>query len=101
MNLIDQREELVKKACSLADSIFHDHTELATSNLKHDHSLDRLIVYYVSQRNELEQFIRASEQRRLIIGGATKDELVSIGERLSGMFITSLLEQKVGYLSQF
>jgi aspartate kinase len=92
-------ESLVKEYESLVLLIQQDHVSAAKSHVKNEIIQSSLINEIEAECRELIDYRVAAERWKLEMDSRSKDRIISVGEKLSCRFVTSLLQDRVSLLS--
>lgn len=91
----EDKQQLVEEANSLILNICNDHI-LASESFVPDEDLRADLISRVkAECQELIEYIAAAKRFNLEINARSKDRVVSFGEKLSCLFMTSLLKSHV------
>jgi len=87
-SLVTEYERLVQVICD-------DHVGAAGTYIQQEHIRSPLIKDMIAECNEILEYRLAAERWHLEIDSASKDFLISFGEKLSCRFLAALLEDRV------
>lgn len=96
----DEQQELVEQAKGLILNICNDHIFAAESSIPDPELRKTLIQNVKNECQELIEYVVAAKRFNLEINARSKDRVVSFGEKLSCLFMTSLL-QNSGVSAEF
>ncbi|KAI9898217.1 hypothetical protein N3K66_006577 [Trichothecium roseum] len=88
----DEQQQLVEQANSLVVQICNDHVFAAEAYLTDEPLKDDLVTKIKAECQELIEYIIAAKRFNLEINARSKDRVISFGERLSCLYMTSLLQ---------
>lgn len=91
----DTQAELMNEANSIIQDICNDHTFAAEAFVNDETLKDALKLDVKNECQELVEYIQASKRFKLEINSRSKDRVVSFGERLSCIFMTYVLKDRV------
>lgn len=91
----DEQQQLVEQANSLVVQICNDHVFAAEAYLTDEPLRDDLVAKIKAECQELIEYIIAAKRFNLEINARSKDRVISFGERLSCLYMTSLLQSSV------
>lgn len=86
---------MIEKATGLIQDVCKDHVAAAEAFVKGPELRDTLIARLKSECQELIDYIKATRRFNLEINSRSKDRVISLGEKLSCLFMTTLLQDTV------
>ncbi|CAM1508484.1 Fc.00g053320.m01.CDS01 [Cosmosporella sp. VM-42] len=100
MSADDEQNDLVEQAHGLIMDICNDHVFAAESFIKAPELRTSLVQRIKDECQELVEYIVAAKRFNLEINSRSKDRVISFGEKLSCLFMTTLL-QDVGVEAEY
>lgn len=92
-------DSLVKEYERLVQVICQDHIDAAETYIQQEHIQAPLVKEIIAECHEILEYRLAAERWHLEIDSASKDFLISFGEKLSCRFLAALLMDRVCSLS--
>ena len=92
-------DSLVKEYERLVQVICQDHIDAAKTYIQQEHIQAPLVKEIIAECHEILEYRLAAERWHLEIDSASKDFLISFGEKLSCRFLAALLMDRVCSLS--
>jgi aspartate kinase len=90
-----EQQELIDQAKGIIADICNDHVFAAESFVQDATTKSALIEKIQTECQELVEYIVAAKRFHLEINARSKDRVISFGEKLSCLFMTSLLQDNV------
>lgn len=94
----DEQQQLVEQASGLVSQICNDHVFAAEAYLADETMRNELVTKIKNECQELIEYIIAAKRFNLEINARSKDRVISFGEKLSCLYMTSLLQSSVRFL---
>lgn len=91
----EKQQELIEQATELIRDVCNDHVNASKTFVKDQQLRDALIAKLKSECQELIEYIMATRRFNLEINSRSKDRVVSFGEKLSCLFMATLLQDSV------
>lgn len=88
----EKQQELIEQATELIRDVCNDHVNASKTFVKDPQLRDGLIAKLKSECQELIEYIMATRRFNLEINSRSKDRVVSFGEKLSCLFMATLLQ---------
>ncbi|KAK5993190.1 Aspartate kinase FUB3 [Cladobotryum mycophilum] len=96
----EDQKDLVEQATSIISDACNDHVSAAEFFIQDPSLRETLISKIKAECQELVEYIRAARRFNLEINSRAKDRVISFGEKLSCLFMTTLL-QDVGVEAEY
>lgn len=96
----EKQQELIEQATELIRDVCNDHVNASKTFVKDPQLRDGLIAKLKSECQELIEYIIATRRFNLEINSRSKDRVVSFGEKLSCLFMATLLQDSVCLLQK-
>lgn len=91
----EEQQELIEQATRLISDVCSDHVAASKTFVKDPQLREELVVKLKSECQELIEYIMATRRFNLEINSRAKDRVVSYGEKLSCLFMATLLKDSV------
>lgn len=91
----EKQQELIEQAAGLIQDVCGDHVAATETFVKDPELRDVLIAKVKAECQELIEYIMATRRFNLEINSRSKDRVISFGEKLSCLFMTTLLQDSV------
>lgn len=93
----EKRQELIEQATGLINDVCKDHVAASETFVKDPDLRAALVAKIKSECQELVEYIMATRRFNLEINSRSKDRVISFGEKLSCLFMTTLLHDSVRF----
>lgn len=100
INSEEEQQELIEQATALIRDVCNDHVAASKTFVKDPQLKEKLIEKLKSECQELVEYIMATRRFNLEINSRSKDRVVSFGEKLSCLFMATLLQDSVCCISE-
>lgn len=91
----EEQQELIEQATRLISDVCNDHVAASKTFVKDPQLREELVAKLKSECQELIEYIMATRRFNLEINSRAKDRVVSYGEKLSCLFMATLLKDSV------
>jgi aspartate kinase len=91
----EEQQELIEQATGLISDVCNDHVAASKTFVKDPQLREELVAKLKSECQELIEYIMATRRFNLEINSRAKDRVVSFGEKLSCLFMATLLKDSV------
>lgn len=91
----EEQQELIEQATALIQDVCNDHVAASQIFVKDPQLREELVAKLKSECQELIEYIMATRRFNLEINSRSKDRVVSFGEKLSCLFMATLLRDSV------
>ncbi|KAL5094080.1 hypothetical protein Trisim1_008190 [Trichoderma cf. simile WF8] len=88
----EKQQELIEQAAGLIQDVCNDHVSAAETFVQDPELRDGLVAKLKAECQELIEYIMATKRFNLEINSRSKDRVISFGEKLSCLFMTTLLK---------
>ncbi|KAL7949174.1 Aspartate/glutamate/uridylate kinase [Trichoderma barbatum] len=88
----EKQQELIEQAAGLIKDVCHDHVAATETFVKDPELRETLVSKLKAECQELIEYIMATRRFNLEINSRSKDRVISFGEKLSCLFMTTLLQ---------
>ncbi|UKZ83603.1 hypothetical protein TrVFT333_011412 [Trichoderma virens FT-333] len=88
----EKQQELIEQAAGLINDVCNDHVTATETFVKGPELRDALVAKIKAECQELIEYIMATRRFNLEINSRSKDRVISFGEKLSCLFMTTLLQ---------
>lgn len=94
----EKQHELIEQAAGLIRDVCNDHVAASEAFVKDPELRAALVAKLKAECQELIEYIMATKRFNLEVNSRSKDRVISFGEKLSCMFMTTLLQDSVRLL---
>lgn len=91
----EEQQDLIEQATGLISDVCNDHVAASKAFVKDPQLREELVAKLKSECQELIEYIMATRRFNLEINSRAKDRVVSFGEKLSCLFMATLLKDSV------
>jgi aspartokinase len=91
----EKQQELIEQAAGLIRDVCNDHVAASETFVKDPELRAALISKLRAECQELIEYIMATRRFNLEVNSRSKDRVISFGEKLSCLFMTTLLQDSV------
>ncbi|KAL6793464.1 Aspartate/glutamate/uridylate kinase [Trichoderma sp. SZMC 28013] len=88
----EKQQELIEQAAGLIQDVCNDHVAATQTFVQDPELRDALVAKLKAECQELIEYIMATKRFNLEINSRSKDRVISFGEKLSCLFMTTLLQ---------
>ncbi|KAL7931213.1 Aspartate/glutamate/uridylate kinase [Trichoderma chlorosporum] len=92
INSEEKQQELIEQATGLIQDVCNDHVAASKKFVKNPELKDALVAKVKAECQELVEYVMATKRFNLEINSRSKDRVISFGEKLSCLFMTTMLK---------